>query len=176
VLHMLVMALQTHQGQELELQRALRLTKEREHHKGYLGLEQATRSRVLLVLHLLVLHLLVLALRTSHHLELEQGLQNQTPQNPVLEQANQSHQILPKLALGQESSHRSQSPLLRLLEQEPHQMLEQEPHQMLEQEPPQMLEQEPHQMLEPVCFQMLELRVPPTTRLQSQSHPMPCYD
>jgi hypothetical protein len=162
-LHMLVLALQTHQGQELELQRALRLTKEREHHKGYLGLEQATRSRVLLVL-----HLLVLAPRTSHHLELEQGLQNQTPQKPVLEQANQSHQILPKLALVQESSHRSQSPLLRLLEQEPHQMLEQEP--------PQMLEQEPHQMLEPVCFQMLELRVPPTTRLQSQSHPMPCYD
>jgi hypothetical protein len=116
-------------------------------------------------------HLLVLVPRTSHYLELVQGLQNQILQKTVLEQANQSHQILQKLV--QESSHRIQSLLLPVPEQELHQMLEQEPHQMLEQEPHQMLEQEPHQMLEPVCFQMLELRVPP---LQSQSHSMPCYE
>lgn len=69
----------------------------------------------------------------------------------MLEQANQSHQSLQKLELVQEPRHRSQSLLLR------------------------MLEQEPHQMLEPVCFQMLELRVPPKQGLQSQSQPMPCY-
>lgn len=91
MLHMLLLALQTHQ--ELELQRAPHLAKERGHHKDYpkkvhqshLRPEQATRSRILLVLEqaLTQTSLLLLALlapRTSHHLELEQGLRNQNPQ------------------------------------------------------------------------------------------------
>jgi hypothetical protein len=108
------LALQNHQGQELALQRAPHPTKERGHqigcpkkgHQSHRGPEQATRNRILLV----QLLLLALAPRTSHHLrleQLEQEVHHQTPQKPVLEQAHQSHQILQKLAQVQESSHQS---------------------------------------------------------------------